>query len=204
MSAFGCCSRRPKSTPRVCSPGRHRRQRTRGSRQAAEADPGRTAPPHQEHAGDGQRHCLPEPAQRGRRRACAARHRRPAAGAGARARPAAAGALDQRRPRQIVRGATEAFDDPDAPKFSIPGPDIRIASGAVIAIAMTLNELCTNTTKFGALSIPAVASTLRGPSMNPRSGCTSPGPKRTDPRYSRRPAEFRHPPDRDPRQAAQG
>jgi two-component sensor histidine kinase len=28
-------------------------------------------------------------------------------------------------------------------------------SGAVIAIAMTLNELCTNTTKFGALSIPA-------------------------------------------------
>jgi two-component sensor histidine kinase len=55
---------------------------------------------------------------------------------------------------KIVRGATEAFEDPDAPKFSIQGPDIRIASGAVIAIAMTLNELCTNTTKFGALSIP--------------------------------------------------
>ena len=32
---------------------------------------------------------------------------------------------------------------------------IQIASGAVIAIAMTLNELCTNTTKFGALSVPA-------------------------------------------------
>ncbi len=55
---------------------------------------------------------------------------------------------------KIVRGATEAFDDPDAPKFSIRGPAIRIASGAVIAIAMTLNELCTNTTKFGALSMP--------------------------------------------------
>ena len=27
-------------------------------------------------------------------------------------------------------------------------------SGAVIALAMTLNELCTNTTKFGALSVP--------------------------------------------------
>ena len=53
---------------------------------------------------------------------------------------------------KIVRGATEAFEDPDAPKFSIQGPDFRIASGAVIAIAMTLNELCTNTTKFGALS----------------------------------------------------
>src|ERR1700752_1164656 len=56
---------------------------------------------------------------------------------------------------QIVRGATEAFDNPDVPKFSIPGPDIRMTSGAVIAIAMTLNELCTNTTKFGALSVPA-------------------------------------------------
>ena len=54
----------------------------------------------------------------------------------------------------IVRSATEAFDNPDQPKFSISGPDIRMASGAVIAIAMTLNELCTNTTKFGALSVP--------------------------------------------------
>ena len=40
-------------------------------------------------------------------------------------------------------------------KFSISGPDFRISSGAVIALAMTLNELCTNTTKFGALSVPA-------------------------------------------------
>ena len=56
---------------------------------------------------------------------------------------------------KIVRGATEAFDNPDLPKFSIQGPSIQITSGAVIAIAMTLNELCTNTTKFGALSVPA-------------------------------------------------
>ena len=53
---------------------------------------------------------------------------------------------------QIVRGATEAFDNPDAPKFSIQGPNIRLSSGAVIAIAMTVNY--TNTTKFGALSVP--------------------------------------------------
>lgn len=53
-----------------------------------------------------------------------------------------------------VRRAIEAFDSRDAPRFSISGPDIRITSGAVIAIAMTLNELCTNTTKFGALSVP--------------------------------------------------
>lgn len=56
--------------------------------------------------------------------------------------------------RTIVRSATEAFDNPDEPKFSISGPDIRMISGAVIAIGMTLNELCTNTTKFGALSVP--------------------------------------------------
>jgi two-component sensor histidine kinase len=56
---------------------------------------------------------------------------------------------------KIVRGATEAFENPDVPKFTVTGPDVRVTSGAVIAIAMTLNELCTNTTKFGALSVPA-------------------------------------------------
>ena len=56
--------------------------------------------------------------------------------------------------RKIVEGATEPFDNPDARRFSIDGPDVQIASGAVIAIAMALNELCTNTTKFGALSVP--------------------------------------------------
>jgi two-component sensor histidine kinase len=56
---------------------------------------------------------------------------------------------------KIIRGATEAFDNPDVPKFTIAGPDVRMTSAAVIAIAMALNELCTNTTKFGALSEPA-------------------------------------------------
>src|ERR1700733_8812195 len=57
--------------------------------------------------------------------------------------------------RKIVRGAIEPFDNPDLAKFSIEGPDVQIASGAVIAIAMTLNELCTKITQFGALSTPA-------------------------------------------------
>jgi two-component sensor histidine kinase len=57
--------------------------------------------------------------------------------------------------RNIVQSAIEAFDSPAVPKFSVEGPDIQITSAAVIAIAMTLNELCTNTTKFGALSVPA-------------------------------------------------
>ena len=54
-----------------------------------------------------------------------------------------------------VRGATEPYDTKGIGHFSITGPDIGITSGAVIALAMTFNELCTNTTKFGALSVPA-------------------------------------------------
>jgi two-component sensor histidine kinase/CheY-like chemotaxis protein len=56
---------------------------------------------------------------------------------------------------QTVRGATEPYDSQGAGRFSINGPDIRITSGAVITLAMTFNELCTNTTKFGALSVAA-------------------------------------------------
>ena len=55
----------------------------------------------------------------------------------------------------IVQGATEPYDSQGEGKFTIEGPDLKIASGAVIALAMTLNELCTNTTKFGALAVPA-------------------------------------------------
>jgi two-component sensor histidine kinase/CheY-like chemotaxis protein len=52
-----------------------------------------------------------------------------------------------------IRGATEPYDSKGEGRFSIDGPEIAISSGAVIALAMTLNELCTNTTKFGALSV---------------------------------------------------
>jgi two-component sensor histidine kinase len=56
---------------------------------------------------------------------------------------------------QTIRGATEPYVSIGSGRISIQGPDIRITSGAVIALAMTLNELCTNTTKFGALSVSA-------------------------------------------------
>ena len=54
-----------------------------------------------------------------------------------------------------LSGATEPYDSLGVRRFHFNGPDIRITSGAVIALAMTLNELCTNTTKFGALSTAA-------------------------------------------------
>src|SRR6202012_4070955 len=44
----------------------------------------------------------------------------------------------------IVQRATEPYDSKGEGKFSIQGPDFKITSGAVIALAMTLNELCTN------------------------------------------------------------
>ncbi len=52
-----------------------------------------------------------------------------------------------------IRNAVEPFDQGGG-RFIISGEAIRITSSAVIAFAMSLNELCTNTTKFGALTLP--------------------------------------------------
>jgi two-component sensor histidine kinase len=54
-----------------------------------------------------------------------------------------------------LSSATEPYDRRGGRRFHFNGPDIRITSVAVIALAMTFNELCTNTTKFGALSVAA-------------------------------------------------
>lgn len=83
-----------------------------------------------------------------------------------------------------VRGATEPYDARDSGRFSIEGPEIGITSGAVIALAMTLNELCTNTTKFGALSGPAgrvsIAWTIDDRSQRLRLTWTETGGPRVD------------------------
>jgi two-component sensor histidine kinase/CheY-like chemotaxis protein len=55
---------------------------------------------------------------------------------------------------RTIKDATEPYDATGV-RFVLNGPDIMILSGAVIAFALTLNELCTNTTKFGALSEPS-------------------------------------------------
>lgn len=52
-----------------------------------------------------------------------------------------------------IESAVKPFDQ-GGERIMISGEDIKIASNAVIAFAMTLNELCTNTTKHGALSLP--------------------------------------------------
>ena len=54
---------------------------------------------------------------------------------------------------ETIRSAIRPYDQ-GTDRFVVSGADVGISSSSVIAFAMTLNELCTNTTKFGALSVP--------------------------------------------------
>ena len=55
----------------------------------------------------------------------------------------------------LLRIATEPFATPGAGQFLIQSSDIDVASGAALPLVMTLNELCTNAVKYGALSSAA-------------------------------------------------
>jgi two-component sensor histidine kinase len=52
----------------------------------------------------------------------------------------------------VIRAAIERFDNHDNRRFVVQGAEIEIGSGAVLPIAMSLNELCLNAVKYGALS----------------------------------------------------
>jgi two-component sensor histidine kinase len=52
----------------------------------------------------------------------------------------------------VIHAAIEPFDNHDVRRFFIQDTDIEINPGAVLAFAMSLNELCTNAVKYGALS----------------------------------------------------
>jgi two-component sensor histidine kinase len=52
----------------------------------------------------------------------------------------------------LLAMATEPFDTPSAGQFLIQSTNIDVGSGAALPLAMTLNELCTNAVKHGALS----------------------------------------------------
>lgn len=52
----------------------------------------------------------------------------------------------------ILKTATEPFDSRGAGQFIVQSSDIEVSSGAVLPLAMVLNELCTNAVKYGALS----------------------------------------------------
>ena len=52
----------------------------------------------------------------------------------------------------IIRAAVEPFDSQDVRRFVVPDNEIEIGAGAVLPLTMSLNELCTNAVKYGALS----------------------------------------------------
>jgi two-component sensor histidine kinase len=52
----------------------------------------------------------------------------------------------------IVKAAIEPFDVQDRGRFTIQIPDVDVTALAVQPLALMLNELCTNATKYGALS----------------------------------------------------
>lgn len=54
----------------------------------------------------------------------------------------------------IVKTAIAPFDQTGSGRFLVQSSDIEVSPGAVLALAMVLNELCTNAVKYGALSKP--------------------------------------------------
>jgi two-component sensor histidine kinase len=52
----------------------------------------------------------------------------------------------------IVKTAIDPFDARDGSRFIVETSEIEVSPGAVLPLAMVLNELCTNAVKYGALS----------------------------------------------------
>jgi two-component sensor histidine kinase len=52
----------------------------------------------------------------------------------------------------VIRNAIEPFDNREGRRFTVQETQIEIGPGAVLPITMSLNELCTNAVKYGALS----------------------------------------------------
>ena len=52
----------------------------------------------------------------------------------------------------VIRAAIKPFDSQEVPRFVIQDNLIEVGPGAVLPLTMSLNELCTNATKYGALS----------------------------------------------------
>ena len=52
----------------------------------------------------------------------------------------------------VICDAIEPFDSHDVQRFIVQDTDIDIGAGAVLPLTMSLNELCTNAVKYGALA----------------------------------------------------
>jgi PAS domain S-box-containing protein len=54
----------------------------------------------------------------------------------------------------IVGQALAPYGQPDAPRFAIEGPSVRLSPQQAVALSLVLHELATNAVKYGALSVP--------------------------------------------------
>ena len=52
----------------------------------------------------------------------------------------------------VIRSALQPFDSHDVPRFVLQDTAVEVGPGAVLPLTMSLNELCTNAVKYGALS----------------------------------------------------
>ena len=53
----------------------------------------------------------------------------------------------------VIEAAIEPFDGREVRRFSVQDTALEIGASAVLPLTMSLNELCTNAVKYGALSV---------------------------------------------------
>lgn len=59
----------------------------------------------------------------------------------------------------VIQGAT-AQHNTGTGRILIEGENVEVASGSILPLSLLINELCTNATKYGALSVPGGIVTL--------------------------------------------
>jgi two-component sensor histidine kinase len=55
--------------------------------------------------------------------------------------------------RTLIESAVKAFQSKSLDQFEIRGENIAISAGPAMSLSMVIHELCTNATKYGALSV---------------------------------------------------
>ena len=77
--------------------------------------------------------------------------------------------LKEARLASIIEGAIEQHDT-IASRISAHGEEVSIMPASILPLTLILNELCTNATKYGSLSIPAGSVSLTW-GLNPTAKC---------------------------------
>jgi len=60
--------------------------------------------------------------------------------------------LERARLADVIRIAIEPYERAIAPRFTVEDTELHVGAAAVLPLTMSLNELCTNAVKYGALA----------------------------------------------------